>query len=376
MSFWEYPKYVSVAEKKAKAARKLEKLKKKNPGIAPVLIEGRALATTWWGKSWNANLERYADYSNRIGRGRSYVRHGAVLDLQVAAGQVQARVLGSSSRAYTVAINIQKMNTSTWKEITQACQGRLDSLQELLAGKFPKALGDLFMTKGTGMFPSPKEIAFSCSCPDWASMCKHVAAALYGIGARLDEDPNLFFKLRSVDVDDLVSQAIQDTTRNILEKSRRKSTRVLEDANLSDMFEIDLDDGFDAGPAPKKPSKRKAAAGPDTKKAPAAKNKQRPKAIAKSSVAKKSVKLKKANSVQKKSFRSVSGAKTARNAAAMSSTEIVFNVINKSRSKKGVSTATLITKTGLEGKKIWSAIAALKKQSRVKSANRGYYIKA
>jgi len=155
MSYWRYPRYVSVAEKKAKAARKLKQLRKKNPAIQPIAIEGRAIAKTWWGKSWNLNLERYADYSNRIGRGRSYVRHGAVLDLQVSAGKVKALVQGSRAKPYTGTIKIKGIAKAIWKNMKAACESKLDSLPELLHGKFPKALGEVFTAQGRGLFPSP-----------------------------------------------------------------------------------------------------------------------------------------------------------------------------------------------------------------------------
>ncbi|MBE9571481.1 MAG: hypothetical protein IMF11_12700, partial [Proteobacteria bacterium] len=213
MGYWGYPRYVSVAEKKAKAAKKIKQLRKKTPDIRPVIIEGRAIATTWWGKSWNVNLERYADYENRIGRGRSYVCHGTVLDLRIEPGNVTSLVQGTASQPYAVNVNIKEIPANIWEEIKVACEGKLDSLQELLIGKFPKALSEIFTAQGKGLFPSPKEISFSCSCPDWAYMCKHVAATLYGIGARLDEEPDLFFKLRKVEMNDLISQAIEDTTQ-------------------------------------------------------------------------------------------------------------------------------------------------------------------
>ena len=171
---------------------------KKKQDLRPVIIDGSVIARTWWGKAWNKNLESYADYTNRIGRGRSYVRSGAVLDLQVSAGEITALVQGSRAKPYSITIRIKKLNKNTWNLVTSACEGKLESLEELLAGKFPKALEEAFMQRKTGLFPSPKEIEFECSCPDWASMCKHIAATLYGIGARLDEDPTLFFTLRGV----------------------------------------------------------------------------------------------------------------------------------------------------------------------------------
>ncbi len=241
MRYWGYPKYVTVAEKKARVEKKLQQLKKKRPGIAPVVITGNTLARNWWGKSWNRNLERYADYSNRIGRGKSYVRHGAVLDLRIAGGQVSALVQGSKAKPYEVVIRIAPVKKVDWAQIRKQCQSELRSLPDLLTGKFPKALADIFMAEGKGLFPTPKEINFDCSCPDWAVMCKHVAATLYGIGARLDEDPLLFFTLRQADTEELVAQAVKDKTGELLARAEKKSSRALDDADLSGLFGIDMD---------------------------------------------------------------------------------------------------------------------------------------
>jgi uncharacterized Zn finger protein len=242
--FGGFPEYVSVAQKRAKAKRAQGALKKKNPKIAPVLIQGSKIANTWWGKSWNQNLERYADYSNRIGRGRSYVRHGAVLDLQIKAGKIQGLVQGSRSTPYKISISIQALSKTTWKYIRESTVGQLDSLSELLAGKFPKSLQDIFFDCDEGVFPNPREIEFECSCPDWAYMCKHVAATLYGVGARLDQDPSLLFKLRNIQIDDLISQAIKRTSKAMLEKAETKSSRVMDDANLTEVFGIQLDENM------------------------------------------------------------------------------------------------------------------------------------
>jgi uncharacterized Zn finger protein len=244
----DYPRYVSVAEKRAKAEKKIKQLRKKNPDLRPVILQGRALARTWWGKAWNENLESYADYSNRIGRGRSYVRHLAVVDLQIAPGKVTALVQGSQGKPYEVLIRIAGLKQQNWQAIKQASQSRLSSLPDLLAGKFPKALQEIFMVQGSGIFPAPAEITFDCSCPDWASMCKQIAAALYGVGARLDEDPALFFTLRQVALDDLVSQAVQDKAAGILTGGRAKGSKVIADDKLADLFGIDIDDFGSATP--------------------------------------------------------------------------------------------------------------------------------
>ncbi len=250
MAYWEYfAPYVTVAEKRAKAKKKLKALKKKNPGIRPVVIEGRTIAGTWWGKAWNTNLESYADYSNRIGRGRSYVRHNAVLDLQIKSGLIESLVQGTNSRPYKIRIKIKTLKKDIWKNIKKACQGEFDSLQELLNGKFPKSLSNIFTDKKSGLFPAPGEISFDCSCPDWADMCKHIAATLYGIGARLDSEPELFFTLRDVKMKDLVSGAVKEQTTDLLRKARQKSSKVMDESDLSGIFGIDMEEAPTPGKA-------------------------------------------------------------------------------------------------------------------------------
>jgi uncharacterized Zn finger protein len=236
-----FPRYVSVAEKRARARRKLQQLRKKHPNIRPVVIAGNALVRTWWGKAWNGNLSKYADYANRIGRGRSYVRHGAVLDLQIKPGQVKALVQGSQGSPYTITIKIKPISEPVWKQIKAACAGQLASLQELLEGRFPKGLTELFTAKGRGLFPSPQEIDFHCSCPDYAYLCKHVAAVLYGIGTRLDEDPSLFFVLRKMKMDDLITQAVQDKSARLLKRAKKRTARVIDDADLGEVFGIEME---------------------------------------------------------------------------------------------------------------------------------------
>jgi len=342
MSYWSYPRYVSVAEKRAKALKKLKQLKKKHPHINPIAIEGTAIARTWWGKAWNKNLESYADYSNRIGRGRSYVRHGAVLDLQVHSGKVDSLVQGSESRPYSVTIRIKAMDKKTWAGIKTASEGKLDSLQELLAGKFPKALGEIFTIQGKGLFPSPKEIDFDCSCPDWASMCKHVAATLYGIGARLDQDPELFFKLRQVKMKDLVSEAVEGKTRELLKKARKKTARVIADSDLGDVFGIDMESPV----APKKGEKK----GTGKKKTPKPKT-GKAKAL-----------------VRKAAQRQTSpGPKTSKTLF-----ETVVEIVGESR--KGITVATIREKTGFGETQIRNVIYRARQQGKIKNMARGVYI--
>lgn len=238
MGFYGFHEYVPVAKKKENAKKTVEKLRKKNPNIAPIIIEGNQIAKKWWGKAWNKNLESYADFRNRIGRGRSYVKHGAVVDLQIKKGNIEALVQGSSSKPYEVEIQIDKFSSVKWKKVMELCNHKIETLEALIAGEFPKELEQVFKESETGLFPSPKEIHFSCSCPDSAIVCKHVAAVLYGVGARLDSDPILFFKLRDIDFEQLIKKSMEDKMQSMLKNADKKSERVIDDEEVFDLFGI------------------------------------------------------------------------------------------------------------------------------------------
>lgn len=230
--------YVSVARKKENAQKALVKLRKKMPDVCPVTIDGNKIANTWWGNAWNKNLESYADYSSRISRGRSYVKNGFVLDLRIDTGRVTAIVAGSGRNPYHIDIIIDELSKEKWNKITEVCGRSISGMDQLVQGKFPKELDILFTQKGDGLFPSPKEIKFSCDCPDWAYMCKHVAAVLYGIGARFDEEPALFFKLRNIEIEALIRKSIEEKMESMLRNAETKTRRVIEDADVGDLFGI------------------------------------------------------------------------------------------------------------------------------------------
>lgn len=238
MAYGGYPKYVTAAEKRAKLEKSIQKLKKKNPDIAPIIIEGRTLAKTWWGKAWNDNLESYADYSNRVSRGKTYVRSGAVVDLKISRGVTKALVQGSKAKPYEVVIKIDALEPKKWDQVVTLCNNRIDTLEQLVEGKFPKELGVLFTEHKYGLFPSPDEISFNCSCPDWAYMCKHVAAVLYGIGRRLDENPMLFFELRDLDGMELIKKSVEKKVDHMLKNAGKKSEREIAEKDVSDIFGI------------------------------------------------------------------------------------------------------------------------------------------
>ncbi|MBI4405164.1 MAG: hypothetical protein HY537_13465, partial [Deltaproteobacteria bacterium] len=173
-----WPPYVPVAEKRARAQAKIARLRKKGKSIEPVEINGHAITATFWGKAWCKNLESYSDYSNRLPRGRTYVRNGSVIDLQISNGKISALVQGSS--LYEVEITIRPIEPARWNSLVKQCSGQIASLVELLQGKLSTNIMKIMTDPQAGLFPAPKQISLKCSCPDWAEMCKHVAATLYG----------------------------------------------------------------------------------------------------------------------------------------------------------------------------------------------------
>jgi uncharacterized Zn finger protein len=248
--------YVTVASRQAQAARRLAHLRKKGKPVAPIVIDGRKIATTFWGASWCDNLERYSDFANRLPRGRSYVRNGSVVDLQIASGVVTALVSGSD--LYDVRVNVAALPSSRWRAVCRDVSGAIDSVIELLQGRLSDRVMTRLCADGTGLFPSPREIEFDCSCPDGASMCKHVAAVLYGVGARLDREPGLLFALRQVKEADLVG-GIGARAATSLVSGRggaQGSRRITDESSLSDVFGIDVP----SGPPGRAPSASSAVA--------------------------------------------------------------------------------------------------------------------
>ena len=254
--------YVPVAERRKQAEKTAAKAIKAGKGFSPVASFSGAIGKTFWGKAWCKNLECYSDLSNRLPRGRSYARNGSVIDLKISEGAVQAQVMGSS--LYQVAVKITGVPKSQWQAISADCADSIDTLVELLQGKLSKAVMERICTPRTGLFPAPKEISFTCSCPDWASMCKHVAATLYAVGVRLDQQPELLFNLRRVDAKDLVNQAGAGLSTA---KKFPRSGKVLDEAMLADVFGIEMDTA--AVPTKQVSPQKKTPAAKTTAKKPA-----------------------------------------------------------------------------------------------------------
>jgi uncharacterized Zn finger protein len=266
--YYDYRPYVSVAQRRRQAQQEMQKRRKKGLAVSPIVIAGRVIARTFWGKAWCDNLESYSDFENRLPRGRTYVRNGSVVHLEIQAGKVVALVSGSE--LYSVEITISSLPDPHWKCVKSQCSGQIGSLVELLQGRLSKSVMDVVTRRGEGLFPKPAEIKMKCSCPDWAGMCKHVAAVMYGVGARLDDKPELLFLLRKVDHLELIAGAVDRAPAAAAGRSRSKKTIAAGD--LADVFGIEMaeaEDSAAAAPSPtaaKKSAKSRAAASNAAKK--------------------------------------------------------------------------------------------------------------
>lgn len=273
--YWEWKPYVPVAQRRAQAARAAQRLaKKRGRALKPISIDGRKIARTFWGEAWCDSLENHSDFENRLPRGRTYVRNGSVIDLHIEGGRVEALVSGSE--IYTVRIDISRLKPAHWKDLKGECSESIDSLIDLLSGRFSDGVMQRLTHPERGLFPRPNEIKMSCSCPDWAVLCKHAAAVLYGVGARLDQEPQLLFVLRGVDHAELVTQAVSDGN---LETALRGTDEALVGEDLGAMFGIELDSaGAAEAPTKTTRTRRSKASGdvasPATKR-PSSNNKKK-----------------------------------------------------------------------------------------------------
>jgi uncharacterized Zn finger protein len=246
---YEFGPRLSAAERRHRGEREVARRKKKGLAVEPVTIEGRAIAQTFWGKAWCEHLESFSDFENRLPRGRTYVRSGSVLHLGVGPGRIDAVVQGSA--LYEVSVNVTPLTRPRWKGIVSRCAGQIDSLVDLLRGKISRAIMQVVTDRDKGLFPAPSQIQMECSCPDHAQMCKHIAAVLYGIGARFDQRPELLFTLRKVDHLELLSAGTEAPG-----PARRSDARGFAEGELTSVFGIEIDTGGE-GLAPPKKARRK-----------------------------------------------------------------------------------------------------------------------
>jgi uncharacterized Zn finger protein len=249
---WNSKPYISAASKQLRAQKAAKALEKKGRKLNPVRVDGRSIARSFWGKAWCENLESYSDYANRLPRGRTYVRNGSVVDFQILPGEIRALVSGSD--LYRITIKIQPVKKVEWKALKTDCAGRVSSLIDLLQGKLSAQVMEIMTRRETGLFPRPVEIDLSCSCPDWAGMCKHVAATLYAVGARLDQSPELLFVLRGADHLELVTEATESVIMGV---SSADGSAILAGEDLEEVFGIEIESTAKVVPVGKTQSQKK-----------------------------------------------------------------------------------------------------------------------
>ena len=234
MGWYSHKPYMSVSQRKAKARREKEKLEKKGHALEPVHVEGLKLGKTFWGQAWCRHIETFADMSSRLPRGKSYVRNDSIIDMQVRKGLITAMVMGSE--LYTIRVKISPLTTTQWKNIKRKTGGQIGSMVELLQGKLSDSVMQSVTGVNDGLFPKSNQIEMECTCPDGADMCKHLSAVLYGVGCRLDDEPELLFKLRGVDHTELITEA----TNAAGEATKPGDRKVIAAADLSAVFGIEL----------------------------------------------------------------------------------------------------------------------------------------
>ena len=254
-----YPPYVPVGARRARARLEVRALRERGVELQPVEIEGRgrAIARSFWGRRWCEHLESFSDYANRLPRGRTYVRNGCVCHLAIETGGVDAMVVGRE--LYHVVVRIRKLKRPAWKAIQAACTGQIGSVLELLQGRLSDRVMEVVTDRDAGLFPKPGEIKLACDCPDWATMCKHAAAVLYGVGARLDESPELLFRLRGVDEAELIAA-------DLGLPGDAATADTLADGDLGSIFGIDIEP--DDGGRARNPRKRAARTARKPKQTP------------------------------------------------------------------------------------------------------------
>lgn len=267
MSWYSFQPYVSVAKRSAQAAREVIERRKAGKKIEPVKLTGRKIAQQFWGLAWCKNIENYQDFSNRLSRGKSYIVNGSIVDLKITTGKITALVWGSEM--YEVKIDITKLDSKSWAALKARCAGEIGSLIELLKGQLSDAVMKQVTNHDDGLFPKPKEIKIRCSCPDSAGLCKHAAAAMYGVGHRLDTQPELLFTLRGVDHHELIEQALPKAPTK-----QKRNKPVIAESDLGDVFGLDLEPSVATTKVITKPKAKKAVK--DTKAMP-----PRPKKVAK-----------------------------------------------------------------------------------------------
>lgn len=286
MSWYGFREYVPVAKRQANAKKQMNQLRGEGQVITPIEpFRGQKIARTFWGQAWCRHIECLSDFRSRLDRGKTYVRNGSVCHLAISTGRVDAYVCGSE--LYKLRVDVDPLPPRQWERIKQQCAAQVGSVVELLQGQLSQSVMAILTNADTGMFPHADDFRLDCNCPDFVRLCKHLAAVLYGVGVRLDAEPQLLFTLRGVDYLELI-----DAAGTGVEAVDTSADAPLADADLADVFGIDLAPASPAASSPGKAAgrpRRKSSKGATAKQAkkqpstakPASKAKRKAKALRK-----------------------------------------------------------------------------------------------
>ena len=165
-----------------------------------------AFGKSWWAKRWIAVLESF-DIGARWAAAAPTPASGQVLSIDVARGQVTAKVQGSRPKPYDVTIEVKTLPAAEWDKLLKALAGQALFAAKLLAGEMPQDIEEVFKAiEAVAVSPAKHgDLTTACSCPDWSNPCKHIAAVYYLLGEEFDRDPFLIFRLRGMTRDELLA---------------------------------------------------------------------------------------------------------------------------------------------------------------------------
>ena len=209
-----------------------------------IKLKSKNISCEWWGQQWCQNIGKYADYANRLERGRTYIRKQAVESLELKDRYIAARVKGSYFPYYDVVVEVDPLREDKVSEVLE----QIKDISLITNGYVSNDYYNLFTVK-EGLFPDTNEIRFSCTCPDCASMCKHVAAVLYAFGSILDKDPLALFKLRGVEVETYFDKKLYETANKMFQSisSFSSDERTISEDDISNVFGLDIDFTYEFG---------------------------------------------------------------------------------------------------------------------------------
>ncbi len=166
---------------------------------------------SWWGMRWMAALEEMG-LKGRLGRARNYAVGGQVVSVEVAGGDILAKVVGTRPDPYEVKLVFRRPEGACRRRIIDKIRAEPMLVARILANDLPMEVAEIFSKEGFDLFPGKKlapgkyDMTSSCSCPDWANPCKHVTAVLLVLGEEVSRRPAMLLELRGIGEEDLCDE--------------------------------------------------------------------------------------------------------------------------------------------------------------------------